>query len=70
MLGPLNLEFFLQSNFLGNNPDNLQWLAERMKHLPRNLKNLTLKLSNNDLLKNIKNLQWLAEGIKYLPNNL
>lgn len=47
-----NLTLNLNSNYLGQNAENFNYLEEAMKQLPNNLDTFSLNLSENNLERN------------------
>lgn len=57
-------ELSLSNNSLGENSENMLYLADLMKLLPNNLKYFKLNLSENRLDLDVENLKYLSEGMK------
>lgn len=64
------LKLLFTMNSLGGNVENIMYISDMIKHLPRKLKQFTLDLSWNTLGANVDNMKILAESIIWLPNNL
>lgn len=60
----------LSSNDLGKNVENMKWLGEGIRELPKNLQDLELRFVHNDLGENTENVRLLGEVMKVLPINL
>lgn len=59
-----NLKMILYENDLGENYENMIYLAQGLNKLPNNLKTLNLNLSLNKLGKVKENIIYLGKGMK------
>lgn len=69
---PNNLNH-LVLNLSGNsleNEENIKYLKDGMKFLPKNLLNIELNLNDCELGENLDHMINLGEVLKYLPSNL
>lgn len=60
----LHLELDLSVNNLGENFDNIKYLAEGIKNLPNNMQHLELSLSDNKLGVNQTDMAYLRDVLK------
>lgn len=58
------LELNLYRNYIGANSENMRYLAQGIKLLPKFLKTLKLLFSDNRFEEINDGMEWLSEGIK------